>query len=400
VDARGNQVYNDRSDEEGWANLAGGGILTYDLFQSVAAGQGYAEVYDQKQNLWTAISPADGSASGTLPVLTSPALGFELGPAMRLQDGRALVIGANQHTALYNPKSNNWAAGPDIQSTLSNPFGSVRHANFGADDAPAALMPNGHVLLAADAGPNPISQNGDTAAGLQLTWPVFQADGTSNVIPPNTIITSIDSRHQIHISNNAAASAQQIGLVFGGIFQNPTKLFDFDPKENKISLATPPLNDPNLPTAPAFVTRMLVLPTGQVLFNDGFGNQLYAYTPSGSANHAYLPVIERVRRGEDGVFTLSGRQLNGPSDASAYGDDAQSNENFPIVRLEDSHGLVFYCRSTDWTSTSVGNIPHESVKFTLNPAVKAGVYQLTVSAGGISSAPVSFRVSQEDLSHD
>ena len=133
------KVYNDRSDEEGWADLAGGGILTYDLFQSVAAGQGYAEVYDQKQNVWTAISPADGTASGTLPVLTSPALGFELGPSMRLQDGRALVIGANQHTALYNPKNNSWAAGPDIHGTLSNPFGTVRHANFGADDAPAAL---------------------------------------------------------------------------------------------------------------------------------------------------------------------------------------------------------------------------------------------------------------------
>ncbi len=403
------KVYNDRSDEEGWTNLAGGGILTYDLFQSVAAGQGYAEVYDQNQNTWSAISPADGTASGTLPVLTGPELGFELGPSMRLQDGRAFVIGANQHTALYNSKNNSWATGPDIHGTLSNPFGSVRRANFGADDAPAALMPNGHVLMAADAGPNPISQNGDAAtgsavisnipstAGLQVSWAVSQADGTSNVIPPNTVITSIDSRHQIHISANALASAQQIGLVFGGVFSSPTQLFDFDPKEQTISPVRPPLNDPNLPTFAAFVTRMLVLPTGQVLFNDGLGNQLYAYTPSGSANRSYLPVIEKVRRGEDGVFTLTGRQLNGPSDASAYGDDAQSNENFPIVRLQDSNGLVFYCRSTDWTSTSVGNIPHESVKFTLNPAVRPGQYQLVVSAGGISSSPVTFRVTRDDL---
>jgi hypothetical protein len=101
------KVYNDRSDEAGWTGLAGGGVLTYDLFQSVAAGQGFAEVYNPAQNLWTAISPADGSASGVLPVLTSPDLGFELGPSMRLQDGRAFVIGANQHTALYNQASNN-----------------------------------------------------------------------------------------------------------------------------------------------------------------------------------------------------------------------------------------------------------------------------------------------------
>jgi hypothetical protein len=405
------KVYSDRSDEEGWTALSGGGILTYDLFNSVANNQGYAETYNSMQNAWTAISPADGTATGTLPVLTSPALGFELGPSMRLQDGRALVIGANQHTALYNQATNTWAAGPDIHGVLRNSFGRVEHANFGADDAPAALMPNGHVLMAADAGANPITQSGDAAAGsavisnihstagLQVTWAVSQADGNSNVIPPGTVITSIDSRHQLHISANAAAAAQQISLVFGGVFSSPTELFDFDPQEGTISPVSPPLNDPNLPTFAAFVTRMLVLPNGQVLFNDGLGNRLYAYTPRGSTNPAYLPVIENVERGENGVFTLTGRQLNGPSDASAYGDDSQSNENFPIVRLQDSNGLVFYCRSRDWTSTNVGGIPHESVKFTLNPAVTPGLYQLIVSAGGISSSPVAFRVRGEELNH-
>lgn len=403
------KVYNDRSDEEGWTALAGGGVLVYDLFQSVAQNQGYAEFYNPTQNVWTAISPADGTASGSLPVLTSPALGFELGPAMRLQDGRALAIGANQHTALYSPATNNWSVGPDIHGTLSNPFGTVRHANFGADDAPAALMPNGHVLIAADAGANPITQNSDatagsaiisnirSTAGLQIGWAVGQADGTSTVIPPNAAITSIDSRHQVHISANAATSAQGVSLVFGGVFSSPAELFDFDPRDETISPVSPPLNDPNLSAIPAFPTRMLVLPNGQILFHDGVSNQLYAYTPRGSTNPAYLPVVQRIDRGDDGEFTLSGQQLNGPSDASAYGDDSQSNENFPVVRLQDSNGLVFYCWSRDWTSTSVGPIPHESVKFTLNPAVTPGVYQLIVSAGGVSSAPVTLRISNEDV---
>jgi hypothetical protein len=404
------KVYNDRSDEEGWTALSGGSIMTYDLFQSVAAGQGYAEIYNPTQNVWTAISPADGSASGTLPLLTSPALGFELGPNLRLQDGRALQIGANQHTGLYSQATNTWAAGPDIQGVLSNPFGRINHANFGADDAPAALMPNGHVLIAADAGPNPITQNGDTTsgsaiianihstAGLQVTWAVRQADGNTDKIPPGTVITSIDSRHQIHISSKASVSAAAVGLVFGGVFSSPTELFDFDPHENRISPVSPPLNDPNLPTFAAFVTRMLVLPNGQVLFNDGLGNQLYAYTARGSTNPAYLPVVQNVEF-DDGVFTLTGTQLNGPSDASAYGDDSQSNENYPIVRLQNSSGLVFYCRSRDWSSTQVGNIPHESVKFTLNPAVTPGVYQLIVSAGGVSSAPVVLRITNEEVNH-
>jgi hypothetical protein len=217
------------------------------------------------------------------------------------------------------------------------------------------------------------------------------------VIPPGAVITSIDSRDQIHISANATASAEKISLVFGGVFSSPTELFDFDPQEGTISPVSPPLNDPNLPTFAAFVTRMLVLPNGQVLFNDGLGNRLYAYTPAGSTNPAYLPVIEKVESGEDGVFTLTGKQLNGPSDASAYGDDSQSNENFPVIRLQNSSGLVFYCRSKDWTSTSVGSIPHESVKFTLNPAVTPGAYQLVVSAGGVSSSPVALHITEEEL---
>jgi len=37
------------------------------------------------------------------------------------------------------------------------------------------------------------------------------------------------------------------------------------------------------------------------------------------------------------------------------------------------------------------------VKFTLNPAVTPGAYQLIVSAGGVSSAPFVLRISSEEL---
>ena len=405
------KVYPDSSDEEGWATLSGGLLLNYDLDPSIAKGQGYAELYNPSLNLWTGISPADGTAKGDLPVLSSVALGFELGPVLRLQDGRALVIGANQHTALYTQSTNTWAAGPDTFGTLSNPFGSIDHALFGADDAPAALMPNGHVLFAADAGPNPVNGKGRTAAGstiishihstagMQVLWSVVQANGNSNVIPPFTYITSIDSPHQIHISAAATGSAEELGLVFGGIFSNPTRLYDFNPQSGTSSPVSPPLSDLNLDADASYLSRMLVLPTGQVLFNDGVSNQLYIYTPKGSANPAYWPVIDKIKY-DDGVFTLTGRQLNGPSNGSAYGDDVQSNENYPIVRLQNSAGLVFYCRSRDWTSTGVGNIPQESVRFTLNRAVVPGTYQLTVSAAGISSAPVQFTVTAEEVTGD
>jgi hypothetical protein len=405
------KVYQDSSDEEGWSVMSGGLILTYDLDPSIANGAGYAELYNPVANSWSGISPADGTAKGDLPLLSSAALGYELGPVVRLQDGRALVIGANQHTALYNQATNTWSAGPDTVGTLHNPFGSIGHPPFGADDAPAALMPNGHVLFAADAGPNLVTGNGATAAGsaiithlpttagLQVYWSVAQADGNSDVIPYGTYITSVDSPHQIHISANAAVSSAGVALALGGVFSNPTQLFDYDPRAGRISPVHPALADPNLATDPAFISRMLVLPSGEVLFNDGAGSQLYVYTPAGSAASAYWPVIDRVAYTEEGEFTLTGTRLNGPSDASAYGDDVQSNENYPIVRLSNSSGLVFYCRSHDWTATGVDNVL-ESVRFTLNPATVPGNYQLTVSAGGISSAPVPLTVTAAEIRGD
>ena len=405
------KAYADSSDEEGWSVLSGGAILTYDLDPSIATGLGYAELYDPVANRWRGISPADGSAKGDLPLLSSVALGYELGPVLRLQDGRALVIGANQHNALYNQTTNTWSAGPDTVGTLRNSYGAIEHALFGADDAPAALLPNGHVLFAADAGPNPVSASGaatmgsavithlSKTAGLQVNWSVAQADGNSDVIPPGTFITSIDSSHQIHLSANATAASKSIALILGGIFSNPTQLFDFDPRAQRISPVQPALADPNLAADPAFISRLLVLPSGQVLFNDGAGSQLYVYTPAGSADPAYWPVVSQVEYTEEGAFRLTGIRLNGPSAASAYGDDVQSNENYPIVRLQNSAGLVFYNRSTNWTSTGVDNAV-ESVTFTLNPAVVPGSYQLTVSGGGISSGPVPFTVTAAQLRRD
>ncbi len=405
-----NKVYNDPSDEEGWTKQPDGSVVTYDLFQSIAENTGYAEVYHPSTDAWTSISPADGTAKGTLPVLSSPALGYELGPVLRLQDGRVMVIGANNLTALYTPSTNTWKAGPEIFGKLSNAFGSIDHARFGADDAPAALMPNGHVLLAADAGPNPITSSGDTrcgsvvithipsTAGLQVGWAVAQQNGNNSAIPPGARITSIDSATQVEISAAATATTNGLGLVFGGVFSTPAELFDFNPKANTISPVSPAIPDSVLSGAPAFVARMLVLPTGQMLFSDST-NQLWVYRPDGAAPEALRPQTKKVVYDGKGVFTLTGTQLNGPSDTSAYGDDVQSDENYPIVRLVNSSENVYYARTANWSSTAVdgGRSKLETVNFTLHPAMKAGKYELFVSAAGISSCSFTVTITQAEV---
>ncbi len=327
-----NKVYNDSSDEENWTKLANGKVLTYDIGQSVSSGQSYAETYDPVTNTWSSVSPADGSANGTLPLLSSSAVDYELGPLIRLLDGRSFAIGATGQTALYTPSTNTWAAGPNIIGSLNGD-----PALFGADDAPAALMPNGHVLLAADAGPSL------------------------------------------------------------GAYSAPTQLFDFDPGAGSISPVSPAISDTFLTTLAAYNTSMLMLPTGQVLFADG-SYQLWVYTPDGPISPRFRPVATNVAYKGSGVFTLSGTQLTGQSDGAAYGDDAEMDENYPIVRLVNSTGQVFYCRTTNWSSAGVatGSRP-QTVNFTLSSSVIAGNYSLIVSAAGISSAPFAVEISQAEV---
>ena len=271
--------YDDPSDEETWVKLPGGRVLTYDLFQSIAKNGAYAEVFDPLSNQWSGISPSDGTANGTIPLLSSSALGSELGGIVRLHDGRIFVIGATNHTALYNPETNTWAAGPDIN------IGSDR---YGADDAPVAVLPNGHVLFVADRGPDL------------------------------------------------------------GTFKPPSQFFEFDPTANTIVAAA---NPPTSMNHPAFVTRLLVLPTGQVLYANG-GHQLWIYTPSPGIDPVVRPIVNGVVYKGGGIFTLTGRRLNGQSSGSSYGDDVESDENYPIIRLQNSTG-TFYARTFNWSTTDV-----------------------------------------------
>ena len=337
--ATGTKLYSDQSDEEGYTIIPNGNVLDYSLFHSISTSGAYAQMYVNATGTWQSISPSDGGASGTIPQLSSVALGYELGPQLRLQDGRVLFIGATQHTALYNPATNTWAAGPDTMGVLSgNP------AAFGADDAPAAELPNGHVIFAADAGPT------------------------------------------------------------SGIFSAPTQIFDFNPVGNTtsaVSPAPPAALQSVLTSDAAYVVRMLSLPTGQILLGTPDTSTLWVYTGSGTvSNVTLLPVITSVvYTGTPGVFTMTGRSLNGQSAGSAYGDDVVTDENYPVVSMRNSSGTVYYCTTTNWSSVTVGvgSTAFETVTVTLNPGITAGNYLVTVHGAGLSSIPFALTITSGEI---
>jgi hypothetical protein len=326
----GVKLRNDRSDEEAWTKLPNGDILSYDVFASTPSTGFHAQIYNPTTNTWSdASNSSDGS---TLPLLSSPGIGFELGPGILLPDGRVLQLGANGNTALYDYRTNSWTAGPQI---LNN-----QGQLMGADDAPAAILPDGHVIFTADAGPT------------------------------------------------------------RGTFSPPTDVFDFDPTTNTITQLTLPTSlQTNLNSTPSFTGRMLVLPTGQLLFTtNNFGNdQVWAFTPNDSPDPTWRPIITGLSN-NGGSYTLSGTQLNGISEGAGYGDDAEMSENYPIVQLQNlATGNVYYARTSGWSSTgvsAVGDPTTQTVNFTLPTGLPNGFYYLTTIASGISSYPVFLLVSQ------
>ena len=128
----------DIHDEEGWNLLPNGKVLTADayVFQYDATGTN-SEIYDPATGSWT-------SAGSTIVQLWdscggADAASYEVGPAVLRPDGTVFATGGNTcgpgHTSVYNSRTGTWAAGPDFPGA------------YNADDAPAALEPNGSVLV-------------------------------------------------------------------------------------------------------------------------------------------------------------------------------------------------------------------------------------------------------------
>ena len=133
----------DVNDEEGWTLLPSGKVLTVDcyVFQYQSTGKNY-ELYDPNSGSW--------SVAGTTPVQLwdsaancggSSNASFEVGPALLLPNGTVFATGSNScgaaHTAIYNVAAGTWTAGPDFPGNLD------------IADGPAALEPNGKMLMMA-----------------------------------------------------------------------------------------------------------------------------------------------------------------------------------------------------------------------------------------------------------
>jgi hypothetical protein len=175
-----------------------------------------------------------------------------------------------------------------------------------------------------------------------------------------------------------------------GDYNLPVYVFEFDGK-NILSVPNPP----DAPNDSSFYSRLLVLPTGEVLFADS-SSDVELYTSSGTYDPRWAPSIEdapgAVRPGR--TYEVFGTQLNGLSQANAYGDDVQNATNYPLVRIvNDATGHVFYARTHDPSTMGVATGDSlVSTHFDVPAGIEAGRSHLYVVANGIPSRPVEVDV--------
>jgi hypothetical protein len=274
-------------------------------------------------------------SAGTTPTALVDASSEEVGAALALPDGRIFCIGATGNTALYTlPPVANQLGAWAAGPTFPT---IVTGLTTGAKDAPAALLPNGRILCLV-APYNPSAASNTTAA-----W------------------------------------------------GSPVYFYEYDPVANTLTQVPAASNNGGSP----FSSRVLLLPTGQVLHTNG-SPTVAIYTPDGGPDPTWRPSITAVPSAlrPGWTYTLQGRQLNGLSQAVMYGDEGAMATNYPIVQITNvGSGTVTYCRTHDHSTMAIqtGTVVH-STKFSVPAGIALGASQLRVIANGIASDPVSVAI--------
>ncbi len=266
----------------------------------------------------------------------------EMGPAVLRPDGTVFQAGGTTalgtgQSAIFQSYYLQWTQGPNFPTDSQG-------NQLDISDGPAALLPNGNVLM--------------------MTSP-----------------------------GNGLAGAIFFELQYG--------------TDQLVKVSAPP----NAVNDAAFYGHMLLLPTGQILFTD-FSQDVEIYTPTYTrVVPSWVPRVKTVN-GEKCVRqllgcvlivhnqstnVLEGFQLNGMSQAVAYGDDYQAATNYPLLRLTEVQlcpypgcavpARVYYCRTHDHSSMGVatGNLL-VSTEFDC-AKVPEGAYDMEVVANGIPGSP-------------
>jgi hypothetical protein len=286
-----------------------------------------------------------------------------------LPGGKVLTVDAytdigdpsGTNSEIYDPNTGSWTSAGSTIVQLWDSHGSY-------EVGPAMLRPDGTVFATgangAGAGHTSIynTSTGGWTPGPDFPGNLDVADGPAALLPDGNVLVSASP----------------------GIYRNGTVFFEWDGSNLNPVPATP-----NSPHNSSWYGRMLVLPTGQVLYTDG-SNDVEIYTAAGTPNPNWAPSavlsISSPILSRGSTIMLSGQKFNGYSQAASYGDDAQEATNYPIVRLTNvSTGHVFYCRTHDHSTMAVAYPGPAYTHVDIPTNMETGQTYLEVVANGIAS---------------
>jgi hypothetical protein len=329
----------DINDEEGWTLLPDGRVLTIDANNTTNLTG--SEIFDPTTGRWSSA----GSTIVQLDDLNTTSNSHELGPMVLRPDGTVIAIGATGHNAVFDSATSTWSAAPD--------FPKVTGGQLDTADGPAALLPNGNVLVGTSPGvfltPSEFFEWDGTKFN-QVGAPASAA-GTSSyqynmVILPTGEVLMTSQSTDIEIYEPGAADTTAIA----------PEITTVPVLENKAGLAN------------ALVTQIEAVETASAQYN---------------VSPYLLPLMD-IYTGR--TYTVTGNRLNGVSQGGAYGDDAQASTAFPLVRFTNqATGHVQYARTHDGTNFAVGPNTSGSTHVDIPATIEGGLSTMELVANGIPS---------------
>ena len=290
---------------------------------------------------------------------------------VKLPDGSSLMVDRlSTNSERYIPSLNQWVVDATVPVSLYDAFGD--------ETGPGFLLPDGRAFYIGSPSntayytPSGTNSPGTWAAGPTIPSGQGAPDAAAAMMPNGKILC---------VLSPTPTSANH--------FPTPTKFYEFDYTTNTFTAIKTPTGG-NSTAISTYVTNMLVLPDGSVLYCEQGATQYYVWSSGGTPLAAGKPTISGITQNGDGSYHLAGTNLNGISQGAAYGDDWQMATNYPIVRLTSGTN-VYYARTYNWSSVGVmtGSTP-VTTEFTVPASVPNGPYSLVVVANGIASNSVPF----------
>jgi hypothetical protein len=262
----------------------------------------------------------------------------------------------------YNPAANMWESAGQLPVNLINE----------SEIGPQTLRPNNTVFVAGANGDTAIYNVSSGAWTQGPTFPIVASQQLEVADGPSSLLTD-----------------GSVMIPASPIYNPPSYFYIFNGK--KLTSITAP---PDAPNDASYNIRLLMLPTGQVLEDDG-SSDIEIYTTGRKVDTRYAPQISSVPSTltHGMTYKISGRLFNGMSQANMYGDDVQQATNYPLVRItNNTTDHVFYARTHDHSFMGVRSMKKVSTMFDVPSTIETGASSLVVVTNGIPSSPVSVTI--------